>query len=257
MFKKTWKMKLFGLSLILLLGLMLVTGGCADTKTEELHLYVAAGLKTPMEEVIAAYEEETGVKVIPNFGPSGGLYTQIDEGQPCDLYFSADWLYIEKLEELDKLTKSTEFLQDHVVVIVSDTGKDKVSSVEDFVKPNVVVGVCDTNAPVGSYSEAALKNLDLWDELNSSGNLKARPSTVNQLAIMVQEDELDAGMIYSSVATLYGIEWVQEISHDVSGEIIFGAGIIKGGNEASAQKFLDTAFENVAEFTAYGWQEYK
>lgn len=257
MFKKATHGKFFVITLTLLLGITLVFSGCAGKKQEELNLYVAAGLKTPMEVVIANYEKDTGIKVIPNFGPSGGLYTQIDEGQPCDLYFSADWIYIEKLTESDKLVASDEFLQDHVVVIVSATGKDKVKSVEDLVKPGVTVGVCDTNAPVGAYSEAALKNLNLWDALSTSGNLKARPSTVNQLAIMVEEDELDAGMIYSSVATLYGLEYVQEIPHDVSGKVIFGAAIIKGGSEAAAQEFLDTAFANVAEFTTYGWQECK
>jgi len=255
--KKVSKIKTIFIITIIISGLIMALSGCGPKEEEQLNLYVAAGLKTPMDKVVSIFEEETGIKVIPNYGPSGGLYTQIDEGQPCDLYFSADWLYIEKLDESDKIVKSEKFLQDHEVVVVSQTGKDKVNNVEDLIKPDVIVGICDTNAPVGAYAETALKNMGLWDELISSENLKARPSTVNQLAIMVEEDELDAGIIYSSVATMYGLEQVQVIPHEHSGEIIFGAATIKGGNEQLAEKFLETAFNNVAEFTAYGWQVYE
>lgn len=44
--------------------------------------------------------------------------------------------------------------------------------------------------------------MKLWDKLILSGNLKARPATVNQVAMMVKNVELDAGFVYSSVASV-------------------------------------------------------
>lgn len=237
-------------------GPLVLTGGCGK-KEAQLNLYVAAGLKKPMDEVIATFEKETGAKVIPNYGASGALYTQIKEGQPCDLYFSADWMYIDKLKEDGKLAAAQKFLQDNIVLIVSKSSKDKVKNVEDLLKPGVTVGICDPNAPVGAYAETALKKLHIWDKLSATGNIKARPSTVNQLAIMVQKDELDAGLIFSSVARGFGVEYVQVIPQEYTGEIIFGAAIIKGGNEKLAQKFLDTANKHIDEFTKLGWQAYQ
>jgi len=146
------------------LALVIIGGGCGS-QAEQLDLFVAAGLKKPMDEVIAIFQEETGIEVIPNYGPSGGLYTQIEEDQPCDLYFSADWVYIEKLEEVDRVAKSEKFLLDHEVLVVSETGREKVSCVEDLLKPGVVVGICEPTAPGGFYAETALKNMGLWDEL--------------------------------------------------------------------------------------------
>ncbi|OPL10387.1 MAG: molybdenum ABC transporter substrate-binding protein [Firmicutes bacterium ML8_F2] len=235
------------------LALVIIGGGCGS-QAEQLDLFVAAGLKKPMDEVIAIFQEETGIEVIPNYGPSGGLYTQIEEDQPCDLYFSADWVYIEKLEEVDRVAKSEKFLLDHEVLVVSETGREKVSCVEDLLKPGVVVGICEPTAPGGFYAETALKNMGLWDELVASGNLKARPSTVNQLALMIEENELDAGLNYSSVTKLNGQEFIEEIPLEYTGDIIFGAAVLKDGDEELAQKFLETAFEHIDEFTVYGWQ---
>lgn len=247
---------------ILCAGLLLLAfiSGCGKQQAgeqAELNLYVAAGLKQPMDEVIATFEKETGIKVVPNYASSGQLYSQIREGQPCDLYFSADWMYIDKLREEGKVAAEQKSLQDNVVLIVSASAKDRVKTVEDLVKPGVTVGVCDPNAPVGVYAETALKKLGLWDQLNSTGNLKARPSTVNQLAIMAQKDELDAGLIFSSVARGFGLEPVQVIPQEYTGEIIFGAAIIKGGNEELAQKFLDAANQHIDAFTKLGWQAYQ
>lgn len=189
---------------ILCVGLLLptLTSGCGKQQSKkytELNLYVAAGLKQPMDEVITIFEKETGIKVVPNYAASGQLYSQIREGQPCDLFFSADWIYVDKLREEGKVAAAQKFLQDSLALIVSQSAKDRVKSVEDLVKPGVTVGVCDPKAPVGVYAETALKKLGLWEQLNTTGNLKARPSTVNQLAIMVKKDELDAGLIFSAV----------------------------------------------------------
>jgi len=222
-----------------------------------LNLYVAAGLKKPMDAVIAAFQKDQGAAVTVNYGPSGGLYAQIKEGQPCDLYFSADWLYIEKLQKDQKLVEGHKFLKDNVVLIVSPKGEAKVKSVNDLANKGVTLVIADPQAPAGAYAETALKKLGLWEKVNAAGTLKARPSTVNQVAIIVKEDQVDAGLIYSSVARGYDVKIVQTLSEDFTGEIIFAAGVIKGGNEKLAREFYTYARQHIAEFTNYGWQAYE
>jgi molybdate transport system substrate-binding protein len=39
-----------------------------------------------MDTIIKSFQDETGATVAVNYGPSGGLYSQITQGQPCDLY---------------------------------------------------------------------------------------------------------------------------------------------------------------------------
>ena len=251
--------------MLVIISLILVASGCSTPETGDasessenagpLQLFVAAGMKKPMDAVIEKFQAEKGVKVAPNYASSGGLWAQIREEQPCDLYYSADWMYIEKAQQEDKLTEAKEFLSDCLVLVVSDSGDGKVNSMDDLTNPDVTFAIGDPQAPVGMYAETALKSLSLWDKVTDT--LKAMPSTVNQVAIMVKEDQVDAGLIYSSVANGNDLKIVQRLEEDLTGEIIFGVGVIKGGNEELAKEFMDFAFEHVDEFCSYGWEPYE
>ncbi len=222
---------------------------------QTLNLYVAAGMKKPIDQIIKTFQNETGATVAVNYGPSGGLYAQIEQNQPCDLYYSADWIYIEKVEQAGKLEKSNKFLTDNLVLVVSETGQSKVDKLEDLSKPGVVMAIADAQAPVGVYSKNSLVNLGLWEK--ASANIKAMPSTVNQVAIMVKEDQVDAGLVYSSVANANEMNSVEVIDDEYSGEIVFGSAIIKGGQLELADAFSTHAIKNVAVFEQYGWKAYE
>jgi len=83
------------------------------------------------------------------------------------------------------------------------------------------------------------------------------PSTVNQVAIMVKEDQVDAGLIYSSVANGNELKTVEVIDEKYSGDIVFGSAIIKGGQIELAEAFADHAVKNVSVFEKYGWKAYE
>ena len=218
------------------------------------ELYVAAGMKKPMDVVIAAFQEKTGDTINVNYSSSGALFTQIEQGQPCDLYFTADWIYVEKMEEANLAASSTKFLSDNICLVVSESAKDKVKTFEDLAKEDVTFTLCDPAAPVGVYAEIGLKEMGLWE--SAEANVVSRPSTVNQAAIMVIQDEVDAGLIFSSVANANGLTPVELMDQQYTGEIIFGTVTVAGGNEEIANEFVAFANEYVAEFEKYGWSAY-
>ncbi len=220
-----------------------------------LNLYVCAGLKKPMDQVIKTFQQETGAVVAVNYSPSGGLYAQIRQDQPCDLYYSADWLYIEKIEQDGKSAKSRKFLKDNLVLVVSDTGAKKIAGLDDLTKPGISLVIADQSAPVGVYSKNSLVNMKLWDKVKP--NVKAMPSTVNQVAILIKEDQADAGLIYSSVANGNKLKSVAVIDEKLSGEIVFGSVIIKGSQNDIATAFEEHALKNVTVFEKYGWKSYE
>jgi molybdate transport system substrate-binding protein len=261
--------KIFSIILtIALLASFTVMAGCAqktsptpvepDKKSFEgqtLNLYVAAGMKKPMDQIIKSFQDETGATVAVNYGPTGGLYAQIEQNQPCDLYYAADWVYIEKVEQAGKSEKSSKFLKDNIVLVVSKTGESKVTKMADLGNSGVTVVIADPQAPVGVYAKNSLVNLGLWDKV--SPNIKAMPSTVNQVAIMVKEDQVDAGLIYSSVANGNELKTVEVIDEQYSGDIVFGSAIIKGGQKELAEAFADHAVKNISVFEKYGWKAYE
>lgn len=223
-----------------------------------LNLYVAAGLKKAMDVVVDKFSKANGNVVFPNYGPSGGLYAQIIKGQPCDLYYSADWMLIEKLKGKQLVIEGKKILKDVIVLVVSKTGEKKgIRTFADLTKEGVVLSIADPRAPVGKYAEKGLRHLGLFDTIVAKGNLKAKPSTVNQVAIMVEKDQVDAGLIFRSVANMYRLNQTAAMGFDATGDISFGAALIKGGNEDLARKFLTFSIKHIGEFTKYGWQPYE
>ncbi|MDD2619880.1 MAG: molybdate ABC transporter substrate-binding protein [Syntrophomonadaceae bacterium] len=256
------------LTIILVMGLALVAGCSKEEPAPQpaeqektsfegktLNLYVAAGMKKPMDQVIKSFEEESKAKVAVNYGPSGGLYAQIEQGQPCDLYYSADWIYIDKTEQAGKLEEGKKFLKDNMVVVVSKTGKSKVAKIEDLGNANVTIVIADPQAPAGAYAKKGIETLGLWEKV--SPNVKAMPTTVNQVAIMVKEDQVDAGLVYSSVANGNEMEIVEVLDEKYTGDIVFGSAVIKGGDTELARAFAQCALDNITVFEQYGWKAYE
>ncbi len=60
------------------------------THAAEVHIAVAANFTAPINEIAAAFEKDSGHKVIAAFGPTGGLYTQIKHGAPFEVFLAAD-----------------------------------------------------------------------------------------------------------------------------------------------------------------------
>jgi len=71
----------------LLVGLALVaTAAHAD----EITVAVAANFTAPFNNIAAAFEKETGHKVVAAFGSTGKFYAQIRNGAPFDILLAAD-----------------------------------------------------------------------------------------------------------------------------------------------------------------------
>src|SRR3977135_1098218 len=82
--------------LILLLLAALLVVGCPRPKA--VNVAAAADLKFAMAELAAQFEKASGAKLDVTYGSSGNFLTQIENGAPFDLFFSADSEYPKKLE---------------------------------------------------------------------------------------------------------------------------------------------------------------
>jgi molybdate transport system substrate-binding protein len=71
---------------VLLLGASFVPQAYAETAS----VAVAANFTAVAEQLAAAFKTATGDEVTLSFGASGGLYTQITQGAPFDVFLSAD-----------------------------------------------------------------------------------------------------------------------------------------------------------------------
>src|ERR1035438_6372632 len=81
---------------VLVLLAVLLTGTYA--RAQAVKVAAAADLRFAMAELAGQFEKQSGAKLDVTYGSSGNFLTQIQNGAPFDLFFSADSEYPKKLE---------------------------------------------------------------------------------------------------------------------------------------------------------------
>ena len=68
-------------------------------RAEEITVAAAADLNYALQDLADDFTAKTGTQVKLSFGSSGNLFSQIQNGAPFDLFFSADSGYPQKLAD--------------------------------------------------------------------------------------------------------------------------------------------------------------
>ena len=157
-----------------------------------------------IKEIGANYEKEhPNVKLTYNFGSSGALQTQIEQGAPADVFISAAQKQMNALDEkglIDKFTRK-DLLENKVVLIVP---KDSELSLNNFAdvatdKVNKIALGEPKAVPVGQYSEEIFSNLKILDAMKQKA---VYASDVRQVLGWVETGEVDCGIVYATDAAI-------------------------------------------------------
>ena len=71
----------------LLASLLAIAG---QAQADEVSVAVAANFTAPMQQIAAAFEKDTGHKIVASYGATGKFYAQIKNGAPFELLLAAD-----------------------------------------------------------------------------------------------------------------------------------------------------------------------
>lgn len=227
-------------------GLLCLVGACRESAPPEtragsppLTLFAAASTADALEEVAAAFEEETGAEARINAAGSATLARQIEAGAPADLFLSANREWMDYLVARGLVDKPRDLLGNRLVVI-QPAGAAPLDSPEDFLAPAVRrIAVGDPESvPAGAYARQALKGLGLWDRL---GPRLVPGSDVRQTLWFVERGEADAGIVYATdAAASDAVRVAFELDPALTGPIRYPVARVKRP-EASprAQEFLE------------------
>ncbi|TKS62662.1 MAG: molybdate ABC transporter substrate-binding protein [Nitrospira sp.] len=223
---------------------MFVITGVNLAVTEEITIAAASDLNFAFREIVTEYEKTTGNHVRLTLGSSGNFFTQIQNGAPFDLYFSADIAYPRKLEEAG-LTVPGSLYQYAVGRIVMWTGKeahlDLSKGLEILGEPTIrkIAIANPKHAPYGRAAVAAMEYAKVYDRVKDKLVLG---ENISQAAQFVESGAADVGIIALSLALAQPMQAVGhywEIPVDVYPPIEQGAVILMGGkNQESAKAFL-------------------
>jgi len=185
---------------LLLIYFLLITA--SPLYAGEVRISVAASMTDLFKALITTYAQNNPeIKIIPNFGSSGGLAKQISQGAPVDLYVSANPTWMNFLEEQKMIEVSSKKAFAHNTLVFVGRTEKGVSSLTDLV-PLERIGIgSPTFVPAGQYARQALQKSGLYDNLRQSGKL-AMAKDVRQALIYADRGETDGSFVYYTDALL-------------------------------------------------------
>jgi len=226
--------------LLLLLAVWVQAGACA----EEITIAAASDLTFALSEVAIQFQKETSNSVKLSFGSSGNFYSQIQNGAPYDLFFSADLGYPKRLEAAGLIEPGSlyPYATGKIVLWVSNESRiDTSRGLQSLLDPGVrkVAIANPEHAPYGRAAVAAMQHDHVYERVR---NKLVLGESISQAAQFVVSGNVDMGILAFSLAlapTLKGRGRYYVIPPEAYPPIEQASVILKSSHKKqTAQKFL-------------------
>ncbi len=190
---------LFAFAMLMLLALGLAVPAHA---ANQITVAAASDLTFAFGEVAAKFQEQTGDQIKLSFGSSGNFFSQIQNGAPFDLFFSADVSYARKLETAGLAEPGTlyQYAVGKIVLWVPAGSKLDVSKGMKMLTDPAIHKIAIANpehAPYGRAAKAALEHEGIYNQVKDKIVLG---ENISQTAQFVQSGNAEIGIIALSLA---------------------------------------------------------
>jgi molybdate transport system substrate-binding protein len=211
-------------------------------RAAEVSVFAAASLADSLKQIAANYEKQSGDKIIFNLGASSTLARQIEEGAPADVFFSADEVKMDGLQQkglIDVATRKSRLGNTLVVVVASDSTLiiDSARSLTNGVVKRIVLA--DPKAvPAGIYTKQWLEKFALWPAIES----KVVPTeNVRAALAAVESGNVEAGVVYKTDAEISRkVKVAYEVPARDAPNISYPLALVKESKQPdAAKKFLN------------------
>jgi molybdate transport system substrate-binding protein len=185
---------------------------------EETTIAVAANFNFAMEELVTAFEAESGHTVNVAYGSSGRLYAQIVNGAPYQLFFSADQEKPEALVKEGLAEESNRFTYATGTLLLWWLESDK--DIKEALDNRSLERIAIANPRLAPYGQAAMQVLESLGLDEPYESRLVMGENVSQVYQFVATGNVDAGFIALSQIIqfdkpLLGTGWiVPEPLHD-------------------------------------------
>jgi len=211
----------------------------------ELKVAAASDLNFAFKDLVAEYEQKTGEHIKLTLGSSGTFFSQIENGAPFDVYFSADIRYPQKLIEGGHAVPGSlyQYAVGRIVLWAPNQSKvDVKQGLDALLNPSIrkIAIANPKHAPYGRAAVAAMEHFKVYDKVKDKLVLG---ENISQTAQYIESGASDTGIIALSLALApsmksSGTYW--EIPAEAHPPLEQGAVILKRStNQDGAQKFLE------------------
>lgn len=236
-------------------------GGSSEPSVEsvELTISAAASLTDALGEIQKIYaSKSSNIKLVFNFGASGALQQQIEQGAPADLFLSAATKNMKALVDKGLIDSGEQqnLLANELVAVVPYDSESNIASEQDLQKAElkiIAIGIPES-VPAGNYAKEALTNAKLWDSLQAK---MVQAKDVRQVLQYVETGNADLGFVYKTDAlTSSKVKIAFDVDASSYSPVNYPIGIVKATKHTEEAKafyhFLQTD-EALDVFKKYGF----
>jgi molybdate transport system substrate-binding protein len=246
-------------TLLLVMGLPILTSSPVSAQSNNnLLISAAASLKEALEEIKPLYQQsKPNVNINYNFGSSGALQQQIEQGAPADIFISAAKKQVDALEQKGLLVAGTRNIiaKNRLVLVVPKNvvGITSFYSLKDAKVKKIAIGE-PRSVPAGQYAQQVLEKLKIWSEIKSK---LVFANNVRQVLASVESGNADAGLVYITDAKISDkVKVVVTADEKYHSPIIYPLAVVKRSkNVDAAKEFSQFLSSNQAKtvFKKYGF----
>ncbi|WP_234301105.1 molybdate ABC transporter substrate-binding protein [Sphaerospermopsis aphanizomenoides] len=198
----------------------------------------AASLKEVLEEIKPLYQQsQPNVNISYNFGASGALQQQIEQGAPADIFISAAKRQVDALEQKNLLVPGTRNIiaKNRLVLVVPKNvaGVSSFYNLKDAKIKKIAIGE-PRSVPAGQYAQQVLEKLKIWESVKPK---LVYANNVRQVLASVESGNADAGLVYVTDAKIAkNIKVVVAADEKYHSPIIYPLAVIKRSKNVDAAK---------------------
>ncbi|MBD2577803.1 molybdate ABC transporter substrate-binding protein [Oscillatoria sp. FACHB-1406] len=227
--------------------------------TVQLTVSAAASLKDAMEAIKPVYLAKNSETAIAyNFGSSGSLQQQVEQGAPVDVFVAAAAKQMDNLQKKGLLIDETrqDLLTNQLVLIVPKENT-KIKGFKDLpgdAAKKIALGEPES-VPAGKYAKETLTFFKLFDAVKAKA---VYAKDVRQVLNYVETGNTEAGIVYETDAKTSDRVKIVEIAPSNShARIVYPIAVIKASKHIEAAKqfvqFLSSP-EAKTMFEKYGFK---
>lgn len=228
-----------------LAGLLILLTGCSPNvksngKTEPLRVAAAADLSQAFKEIGAQFQKETGVPVEFNFGSTGTLAMQIENGAPFDVFAAANVAVVDGLKGKGLILPDTQqlYAQGRIGIATLVKGKVTAKDLDTLATSQDIKKIAIANpehAPYGTAAQEAFQYKGFWEKVKDK---LVYGKNIQDTLVLLQSGDVDVAIIAVSIAkpeevnfTLINSSWHKPLNQSMA--------VIKSTKqEGNARQFL-------------------
>jgi molybdate transport system substrate-binding protein len=220
----------------------------AAQQSDSITVSAAISLKDALDELGPIFQIQqhrqnggSGTAVTYNYGGSGTLARQIEQGAPVDVFFSAAEKQMDELAAQGLIVADTRHdLVGNALVLIAPAQAATPHSFQDLTNPAVkALALGETSTvPAGMYARQTLEHLGLFAALEKK---VVYAKDVRAVLTYVETGNADAGLVYQTDAnTSTKVRVVAAAPADSHDPILYPAAVLRDSkNKPAAHAFLE------------------